>query len=260
MTVLIKKKITGEAFLNGDTITSAENSYRILHCQTLGDYKLKIDYSFVPKVGDNNVKIHFWGTHIWNDSSKKGKPFVITYEFYDVVTIKIEAISNLFDATNHYADHVGSGHMLSAVSEKTTANDSVYESMKDDDSIASLAIPSEELYEEMKNDETFTNMIRNIKNEILGKITDEVIDNGETISDSKSYDGVLHCKPLGRYSVNYEYSFVPKKGENKIKIHFWGKDPWDFYVHKSDVLITSPETLKIALENTKDNFKNEINS
>lgn len=50
-------------------------------------------------------------------------------------------------------NHVGLGHQLSTIS-ATTAKDSIHESMKDDDSIASLPVPSEELYEEMKNDET----------------------------------------------------------------------------------------------------------
>jgi len=51
-------------------------------------YKLNIDHSFVPKAGNNKVKIHFWGTHQWNTSTVNRKPFKITYDFYDEVTIK----------------------------------------------------------------------------------------------------------------------------------------------------------------------------
>ena len=215
----IKSKITSEAFLNGETIKAEPGSYRGISCLTLGSYKVNIDYSFVPKEGDNKIRIHFWGSDKWdfewNDSynlieniieeeipsriAGDGKPFDITYDFYDEVTITVETVSSTTGALLHYKSKSGD-----------------------------IVTPSDSLYKKMKEDDSYKEMIKDLKKGIKEKITDEKIRKGETISAAPgSYRG-LKCMPLGSYLVYIDYSFVPKKGDNKVKLHFWGSNPWDF--------------------------------
>jgi len=130
------------------------------------------------------------------------------------VTIRILYVSNLIDATYHYGEYMWI--------------------RSDIFGIAGLVIPTEALYNEMKRHKTYKDMIEELKGEILSRITDEAIEDGETISDLKPYKEILKCSTLGLYLVNLEYSFVLKRGENKMEIHYWGKDECDFENHKND--------------------------
>ena len=208
---IIQMQITKEAVLNGETIKTI-NLRETVHCHTLGSYELNIDYSFIPKVGDNKIKLHLWGTYRWDIPVSGGNPFNINYDFYDEVTIDIRPISNIFEATKFYGDHVGK-----------KANDT-----------ANVVIISEHFITYFKKTNKYDDMIKIIKKEILSKITDEAIENGEIISDRKPYEPFFFDLTIGRFHVNYEYAFIPKKGKNKVKIHFWGEDEWDFDPHKAE--------------------------
>ena len=103
----IKKKITQNKINNRKTISAASGSRRGLRCGCLGSYSVDINYSFIPINGNNNINIHFSGYDTWdfewNDNAGflynitqevipsivagKGKPFIITYDFYDNITI-----------------------------------------------------------------------------------------------------------------------------------------------------------------------------
>jgi len=208
----IKRKmisqITKEALQNGDTINAA--LFRTVHCHTLGSYILKIDYSFIPKTGDNKVKVHLWGAYRWDSLVSGGEPFNIKYDFYDEVTITVKSITNIFDATFHYGDNVGVGL----------------------NNTASVVTMSEASIEKFKKTNDYYNMVVAISKEISSKITDEAVENGEIISDRKPYEPVHFCLTLGRFHVNYEYAFIPEKGKNTVKIHFFGEDEWDFDPHE----------------------------
>jgi len=103
----IKNKITATKIKNGTVIKAASGSNRGSWCLTLGSHLLNIDYSFVPKYGNNNVSIHFWGSDRWDFENNEnygfiknlieeripsliagdGKPFDVKYDFYDTITV-----------------------------------------------------------------------------------------------------------------------------------------------------------------------------
>jgi len=84
------------------------------------------------------------------------------------------------------------------------------------------------LIKEIKDHKTYKKMIKELKNGIKEKITNSAIKNHDTIKAADgSYRGVW-CLTLGSIKLNINYSFVPKKGKNKVKLHFWGTDRWDF--------------------------------
>ena len=86
----------------------------------------------------------------------------------------------------------------------------------------------ENLINEMKNDKTYKKMINELKEIIKNKITQNTINNRETISAASGSRRGLRCGCLGSYSVDINYSFVPKNGENNVNINFSGYDTWDF--------------------------------
>ena len=79
-------------------------------------------------------------------------------------------------------------------------------------------------------------MIEKLKGEILSKITDEAIEDGETISDLKPYKDILKCSTLGRYLAIQLIQNIPSfQKEEKIK---WksiiGEKTNDFEGHKNN--------------------------
>jgi len=109
------------------------------------------------------------------------------------------SISNITDALSHYRG--GSGNTVPA---------------------------NQNLINEMKNDGTYKKMIKELKEIIKNKITQNTIKNKETISAAPGSRRGLRCGCLGSYSVNINYSFIPRNGNNNISIHFSGYDTWDF--------------------------------
>ena len=109
------------------------------------------------------------------------------------------SISNLTDALSHYRGNSG----------KTVP-------------------ANQNLINEMKNDKTYKEMIDSLKVTIKNKITQDKINKGETISAAPGSRRGLRCGCLGSYSLNIDYSFIPRNGSNNINIHFWGYDRWDF--------------------------------
>jgi len=113
---IMKNKITYEKIKNKELIKAEPGSRRGLWCIVLGSYSVNIDYAFYPKNGWNTVNIHFTGYDTWdfewNDSKSVlynfveeslpnlcagiGRPFNITYDFYDVVTFyKYQYLKNV---------------------------------------------------------------------------------------------------------------------------------------------------------------------
>ncbi len=113
------------------------------------------------------------------------------------------SISNITDALSHYRG--GSGNTVYA---------------------------NQNLINEMKSDDTYKNMINELKGIIKQKITQDKINNRETISAAPGSRRGLRCGCLGSYSVNISYSFIPINGNNNINIHFSGYDNWDFEWNK----------------------------
>jgi len=120
----------------------------------------------------------------------------------------------------------------------------------------------------IKNSLSFKNEMTKLEKKIKKKITDKKIKNGQLIKNSKgSYIG-LWCLTLGSYRLDLEYSFKPKKGNNKVKIHFWGKNRWDFekvkfsnknYLDKADVLkIKKSDSYLVKIEKLAKNLKKLI--
>jgi len=218
----MRNKITSEKIRRGETIRAASGSYRDIKCYPLGQYNVNITYSFVPKKGDNKVSVHFWGRKPWDlknnadqinkynllneklSSLDTGKKYDLIYDFYDEVIVTVPtsstpSISNSLDAVVHYKSGLGNG-----------------------------VISSKQLYKTMKSDESYKKMIEDLKKTIKGKITEEKIKKGETIKAADGSYRDIKCYPLGPYRVNISYSFVPKKGDNKVKLHFWGRKSWSF--------------------------------
>ena len=87
---------------------------------------------------------------------------------------------------------------------------------------------NQNLINEMKNHNSYQKMINELKETIKKKITQNKINNRETIKAESGSSRALRCTCLGSYSVNIDYSFIPNNGNNNITIHFSGNDSWDF--------------------------------
>jgi len=105
---LIRNKINDQKIKNAEKICAAPGSRRGLRCGTLGSYNLNIQYSFIPKYGDNYFDIHFSGYDRWDFewnknknffhnianevlpsvAAGKGTPFNITYDFHHKICVK----------------------------------------------------------------------------------------------------------------------------------------------------------------------------
>jgi len=132
------------------------------------------------------------------------KNYDIIYDFYDELIITIPtsstpSISNTLDAVVHYISGLGNG-----------------------------VTTSDQLYKKMKSEASYKKMVEELKKTIKGKITDDKIKKGETIKAADGSYRDIECYPLGKYRVNVNYSFVPKKGDNKVKLHFSGRKSWEF--------------------------------
>ena len=89
------------------------------------------------------------------------------------------------------------------------------------------------LIAEMKKDVSFRKDIfgknGKITNIIKQKIEKALNEVKTSISSEKgSYTGGLWCTTLGGYSVKIEYNHVPVHGNNKVNLHLFGQDLWDF--------------------------------
>ena len=80
----------------------------------------------------------------------------------------------------------------------------------------------------MKEDSSFKEMIKDLKMSIKNEINRQKIFKKKAIFAEPELTRDLKCECLGNYTINLNYSFVPKYGSNCFDIHFYGYSTWNF--------------------------------
>ena len=131
------------------------------------------------------------------------------HQFDCNVFVKGEAkssISNLTDALAHYRSKAGG------------------------------SVPaSQALIEEMKCQPSFQNTFGpngDVTRGIANKIHDALNQGRSHVQSEPGSRRGLSCHTLGSYSVNIEYNHPVCHGENRVNVHLWGYDSWDFEDNK----------------------------
>ena len=84
------------------------------------------------------------------------------------------------------------------------------------------------LIKKMKEDSSFKEMIKDLKMSIKNEINRQKIFKKKAIFAEPELTRDLKCECLGNYTINLNYSFVPKYGSNCFDIHFYGYSTWNF--------------------------------
>jgi len=158
---------------------------------------------------------------------KNKLPFVTIILFMIVSQVFSRVIND-----NHNPEIVKRGGLLGVLfdsgSTKSSISD-IYDAISHYRGKSGNEVPANQnLVKEMKSDKTYKDLITNLKSDIRKQITATKIQQGIKIQNPAELNKLLKCTTLGSYYANISYSFIPKNGNNSVRVNFMGSDRWDF--------------------------------